>query len=148
MKHIASILFLSALTVLFSCNGTVKEKINTVGGAAGETAGEFFKGVGKGIDDAMQVTIVSPPYIARRGLEFSKTTIASTSEGTDNLLNVYVIFKKEFKGKLSSKVYDPEGHETGRTSVDVEGKAGDAKYVDFEFDKRTNIDSDYKIVIE
>ena len=148
MKHIASIFFLSVLTVLFSCNSSVKEKINTVGDAAGETAGEFFKGVGKGIDNAMEIKIVSPAYISQRGLEFSKTTIASTSEGTDNLLNVYVIFKKDFKGKLSSKVFDASGHETGRASADVEGKAGDAKYVDFEFDKRTNIDSDYKIVIE
>lgn len=148
MKHIASIPLLSALTILLSCNGSVKEKINTVGDAAGETAGEFFKGVGKGIDNAMQVKIVSPPYIAQRGLEFSRTTIAGAGEGTDNLLNVYVIFKKDFKGKLNSKVYDAEGHEAGRASAEVEGKAGDAKYVDFEFDKRTNIDSDYKIVIE
>jgi hypothetical protein len=30
----------------------------------------------------------------------------------------------------------------------VTGEAGEAKYVDFIFDKRTNIDRDYKIVLE
>ena len=146
MKQLLPLLILFALC---SCSGSsVKEKINGAGDAAGQTAGEFFKGVGKGIDEVMELNITSPPYIAQRGLEFSQATLNSNGEGTDNVLNVYVIFKKDYKGNLLSKVFDNKGREAGRATVDLEGKAGEAKYIDFEFDKRTNIDTDYKIVIE
>jgi len=147
MKSRLHLLLLFALLFLFSCHSSVKEKINTVGDAAGETAGEFFKGVGKGIDNALEVKITHPKYITERGLEFGKTTVSSNG-GTDNVLSVYILFKKDFKGRLTSKVFDTKGQETGRTAADVEGKAGEARFTDFVFDTRTNIDSDYRITIE
>ena len=143
-------LFLSALIFLVSAcsHESVKEKVNTVGDAAGETAGEFLKGVGSGMDKAFEVKVSSPKYISDKGLEFSKVTINSAGEGIDNMLNVYVIFKKDFSGKLTAKVFDTKEKEVGRVALQVEGKAEDAKYIDFEFDPRTNIDSDFKIIIE
>ncbi len=137
------------IMLLFSCSGhSVKEKINTVGDAAGQTAGEFFKGVGKGVDKVLEVKITSPASIADKGLQLGKSTVTSANEGTDNVLNVYAIFTKTFSGKLTAKVFDLKNNEIGRAAVEVTGKADDAQYVTFEFDKHTNIDSDFKITIE
>jgi hypothetical protein len=49
---------------------------------------------------------------------------------------------------VTMKVLDAEGLELGRTKVLVKGEPGDAKFVDFVFDTRTNIDRDNKIVME
>ncbi len=140
--------FLLLLFVSSCSHESVKEKVNTVGDAAGETAGEFLKGVGSGMDKAFEVKVTSPKYISDKGLEFSKVNINSSGEGIDNLLNVYVIFKKDFSGKLTAKVFDTKDKEVGRVALQVEAKAEEAKYIDFEFDPRTNIDSDFKIIIE
>jgi hypothetical protein len=45
-------------------------------------------------------------------------------------------------------VYNSDGVELGRTKAMVQGEAGDAQFVDFIFDKRTNIDRDHKVIME
>lgn len=64
------------------------------------------------------------------------------------MLNVYLIFDKKISRNVTMKVMDAEGLELGRTKVLVKGEPGDAKFVDFVFDTRTNIDRDNKIIME
>ena len=45
------------------------------------------------------------------------------------------------------RVINKEGEEYGRIVQEVTGKKDEAKYVDFVFDKRTNIDSKGKLLI-
>jgi hypothetical protein len=59
-----------------------------------------------------------------------------------------MIFDKKMNRNVTMKVLDAEGLELGRTKVLVKGEPGDAKFVDFVFDTRTNIDRDNKIVME
>jgi hypothetical protein len=61
---------------------------------------------------------------------------------------VYVIFTQDFKGSLTAKAYDDNSLEMGRVKIAVEGKKDEAKYVEFHFDKRTNIDSKNMLKIE
>jgi hypothetical protein len=139
--------FLCAL--LISCSSrTVKEKINDAGDMAGQAAGEFAKGVGNGVTKAFEVDIHVSPVLGQKGIKQGKNTVSSDTTGTDNLLNAYLIFDKDFSGKITAKVVDGKSQEMGRTSTMVEGKAGDARFVDFHFDPRTNIDSDSRITIE
>ena len=64
------------------------------------------------------------------------------------MLNVYVIFDKKINKNVIVKVYNNQNEEIGRTKNLISGDAGEAKYFDFIFDKRTNIDRDFKIVME
>ena len=145
MKKTAFLLFLlPVVSFLSSCGHAV----NDAGNAAGKTASEFVKGVGKGIDDAMEIKLKTPPALSEQGLTLGKSTVSSADEGTDNVLSVYVIYGKDFNGKLTAKVYDVKKNEIGRAAVSVVGKANDASYVTFEFPKQTNIDSDDEITIE
>lgn len=109
--------------------------------------GEFSKGLGNGVTKAFDVNITLTPPLLARGLKMGKNTVDSET-GTDNVLNAYFIFDKDFSATLVSKVFDVKGQEMGRTSAMVEGKAGEAKFVGFRFDPHTNIDSDSKITIE
>ncbi|MCW3103082.1 MAG: hypothetical protein JWO09_1522 [Bacteroidetes bacterium] len=147
MKYYFFISLLSA-SFLFSCSSdAVKEKINSAGDLAGQTVGEFSKGLGNGVTKAFDVNITLSPPLLARGLKMGKNTVNSET-GTDNVLNAYFIFEKDFSETLVSKVFDAKGQEMGRTTAVVEGKRGEAKFVDFSFDQHTNIDSDSKITIE
>ena len=127
---------------------TVKDKINQAGDAAGQVTGEFIEGAVKGVQKAFDVKLDLPANLKEKGLEFGKATVSSDSSGTDNLLVVYVVFNKDFKGELTAKVFDDQDLEFGRSRKEIVGKKGDAQFVEFHFDKRTNIDSKNKIIVE
>jgi hypothetical protein len=54
-------------------------------------------------------------------------------------VNVYLIAKNDFKGKLIMKAFNSDKKEIGRSSIEVTIKKDDAKYVDFSFDERTHL---------
>jgi hypothetical protein len=135
--------------MLTACSSnSIKEKINKVGDVAGQTAGEFIEGASKGVQKAFDIKIVLPDGLKEKGVEFGKATVSSDSLGTDNLLVLYVIFNKDFKGKLTAKVFDDQSQEMGRSIVALTGKKDESKFIEFHFDKRTNIDSKNKLTLE
>ena len=137
------------LVVLTSCSGSsVKEKIERVGDAAGQTAGKLAKGIESGINKTFDVQVELPEVLKAQGISLGKTIVSSDANGTDNLLSIYFIFTGNFNDALTVKVFDNKSQEMGRVTVPVEGKKGEAKYIDFHFDKRTNIDSDSKLFIQ
>lgn len=139
----------AVLLLIYSCNSSsIKEKINKAGDIAGQATGEFAEGVAKGVNKAFDVQIDLPQSLKDKGISFGKISVTSDSAGTDNLLSVYVIFNNDFNGTLTAKAFDDKGLEMGRVAVPVEGKASEAKFIDFHFDKRTNIDSKNRLTIE
>jgi len=146
MKHI----FITVLTLtILSCStDTIKGGINKAGDVAGQTAGEFIEGASKGVQKAFDVKIILPQNLKNQGVEFGKTYITSDSIGTDNLLMVYVIFNKPYTDTLVAKVFDDQQLEMGRVAAVVSGVQNEAKFVEFHFDKRTNIDSKNTLTVE
>jgi len=141
---------IAASTLLFTActSSSIKENINKAGDVAGETAGEFIEGASQGLQKAFDVKISLPEGLKEKGVEFGKTTVTSDSLGIDNLLLLYVIFHKDFEGKLTAKAFDNQNLEMGRCMVSLTGKKDEAKYIEFHFDKHTNIDSKNKLTIE
>jgi hypothetical protein len=131
-----------------SCRSTVKEKINSASQNAGATAAEVVKGVKRGIENSFEILIDKSKDPRLATLSLGKTTLTNGEGGSDNRLSVYVIFNAYFKGEIQVKVFDKNGLEMGRNTQTVTGKANDAKYIDFVFDQRTNIDSDSKLMME
>src|SRR6478752_6251285 len=144
-----SIVVLCILAVLAACSSDkIKEKINETGAATGEAIGEFSSGVSSGVEKALEVNIEMSEALKTKGITFGKQTISNDAEGTDNLLIVYVIFNQYYKGEMTAKAFYNKGQEMGRVKISVEGKKDEAQYLEFHFDKRTNIDSDSKITLE
>ncbi|CAN5612146.1 hypothetical protein BH11BAC2_BH11BAC2_10530 [soil metagenome] len=143
-------IYLSFVIVfLVGCSGSaVKEKINQAGDVTGQAVGEFASGVTSGMEKAFDVTVKPSANLIAKGISLGKSTVSSDSGATDNLLTVYVIFKSEFNGALTIKAYDSKGIEMGRVKNDVTGKKEEAQYIEFHFDKRTNIDFDSKLELE
>ena len=143
------VLILVLLVWIFSCStDNIKEGINKAGDVAGQTAGEFIEGAAKGVEKAFDVNVKLPENLKQHGVEFGKTYVTSDTVGTDNLLMVYVIFNKPYSDTLVAKVFDDKHLEMGRVAAVVSGLQNEAKFVEFHFDKRTNIDSKNTLTVE
>ena len=140
-----------ALLLILSCND-VKEKakdtINKGGEAVGETATEFIEGVTEGVDRTLNSKVVLSGALKDQGLTTGKFYIESDSLGRDNKLVIYIITEKDFTGRLTVKVIDKKGLETGRQSLKLNRKAGEAAYHDIIFDDRTDIEVKSSIQID
>ncbi|MBN1952806.1 MAG: hypothetical protein JW801_16505 [Bacteroidales bacterium] len=144
-------LFLSAtvLIILLSCStDTVKKKVNKAGQIAGSVTGEFVEGASKSIEDAFNVQLEINGNLKAKGLEFGKCMVSDDSTGEDNLLTAYVIFNKDFNDTLIAKAFDDHSLEMGRAFLPVKGTENETRYLEFHFDKHTNIDSDSRLTIE
>lgn len=144
-KYIIYTLLITGITACMPSNP--KEKINKGGEVVGEAVGEFMSGVGSGVEKAFDPKIELSESFKEKGLKVGEMQL-SGSEGTDNLLSVYLIFDKDFKDDIMIKAYNENNKEMGRSKLAVEAKKGDASFHDFKFDQRTNIDNNSKLVFE
>lgn len=81
------------------------------------------------------------------GIELGKVNLQSVAGGSDNALDIYLIFNQAYNATLHVKVTDQKGLEMGRSIQAVNVKKGYGGFFTFEFDKRTNIDLDSKILM-
>ena len=146
------ILILVIFTLAVACNNVkdkAKEAINKSGEVMGKGATEFAEGVTAGVDKTLECEINVSPKLVQQGIKTGKFLIENDSCGGEhNKLVLYLIFDKDFKANISVKAYDKKGLEVGRTKAFVSAKAGEAKYTDFSFDKRTYIEVKSKLVVE
>lgn len=122
--------------------------MNKTGEVVAKTGSEFVSGVSKGIEKTFQNDVVFSDQIKNKGLKSGKIIIHGTDTSTDNILTAYLIFDDNFDQKITIKVISDEGQEYGRVTQHITGQKGEAGYVDFVFDKRTNIDGRGKLLIE
>lgn len=141
---------LFALTIsTLACNrikDKTKASVNKVGEVVATAGSEFADGVNKGVEKTFENEIRISEDLTKNGLSIGKTVINSSDSATDNILTVYIIFENDFNQKVTLKTLTDKGLEYGRTSMNIKAGAGDAKYFDFAFDKRTNLDG--KSIIE
>lgn len=126
-----SIVVMALVLSLAACkdDASVSQK---AGSAISGTAADFVAGLGEGVDKRMTVTLQADPALAARGL--TVTQGKSRGMGSKNAA-VYVVADKPFKGKLVARALDGEGTEIGRSVVEEEFAADDARYVTFTFNE-------------
>ncbi len=148
MKNYKLFIFLSISYFFVACSGgAIKEKINQTGDAVGQAAGELTKGVVTGVDKSSDARVELSADLTAKGVQLGKVLV-NDSTGRDNLLTIYTVFNSDFSGTITAKIYDVKNLEIGRTSVKVAAQKNEAKYLEFLFDKRTNIDFGGKIIVE
>lgn len=144
-------LFIFFAVTLCSCNWAkekTKAAVNKTGEAVAKTGSEFAQGLSKGIEKTFRNEIVLTDQLKKQGLQTGKIIIRSTDSTSDNILTAYLIFENNFDQDITIKVIDEGGQEYGRVTQNIEGHKGEAKYIDFVFDKRTNIDSKGKLLFQ
>ena len=121
-------------TYLTSCHGTSKK--------VGETGTEIVTSIKEGIDKNLECTIELSAALQNKGMKTGKFII------NHNTLSVYLIFDNDFNENVMARVSDKFGKEYGRVAQNITAKKAEAKFIDFVFDKRVDIESKSKIVIE
>lgn len=150
MRFFNLLIIIAAFTIS-SCNWAkdkAKGAANKTGEVVAKTGSEFVDGVGKGIEKTFSNEILVSDNLKTAGLKTGKILIRSTDSTTDNILSAYLIFEKDLDQKVTVKVFDEKGLEYGRTTQTIVAKANEAKYFDFIFDHRTNIEGKGKISFE
>lgn len=137
---------------LSSCDyvgNKTKKAINKTGEAIGEGSSEFAKGVSTGVDNTFNSTIEISETLKQKGISYGKFSITEdTGTSHKNKLVIYLIFDKVFNGNITAKVFDRNNREYGRVSLPVSAKQAEARYIDFIFDRRTDIENNSKFVVE
>jgi len=134
-----------------SCNWAkekTKQTVNKTGEVIGKAGSEFADGVSKGVEKTFENDVKISEQLTKQGLQTGKILINSTDSTTDNILTAYLIFNDNIAREVTVKVFSPAGKEYGRARQMVKGQKGEARYVDFVFDKRTNIDGKGTIQFE
>jgi hypothetical protein len=144
------ILALGLTFFLFSCNSfkeKSKDTINKAGEVVGKAGSEFADGMRKGVEKTFSNPVELSAALKAK-LQTGKVLIAGTDSTTDNIVSAYLIFNEATDQPVTMKLFSDAGQEFGRATVAVKGAKGEAKYQDFVFDKRTNIDGKGKITME
>jgi hypothetical protein len=145
--------YILVLFILFatSCNWAKKKSKDTLNGAGEVVAragSEFVNGVSKGVQKTFRNQVILSDRLSKQGLKTGRILINSADNATDNILTAYLIFDDNLEQNITVKVYDESGQEYGRVTQPIRGNKGEARYVDFLFDKRTIIDGRGKISFE
>lgn len=132
------------LLIITSCN-SIKDKTNQTIHKTAETVGEVgtkvVTKIGDGVANTLKSQILIDTALIRSGIENGKFMFNDDKEGNHNILSVYFIFNKNFDGQLQVFAFDESQLEYGRATTKVTAKAGEAKYIDFMFDKRVNLEN-------
>ena len=127
---------------------SIKENINKTGDAAGQAIGEFASGVSTGVKKAIEPKIELTDDLKNKGIALGKTVVSSDSLGKDNILVAYIIFNSDYTGTITAKAFDNKNLEIGRVKQPVKARKDETQYLEFRFDKRTDIDNDSRIALE
>ena len=144
---VAGLTFILAITSCDRVKETAKISINKTGEKVGKGTSEFITGVSSGVDKTFQSQVELSQKLAEKGLHFGKYKLEA-KDGKRNTLAIYLIFDENLKQTINAKVFDGKGLEYGRTSLLVSGKKGEARYFDFVFDDRTDLESRSKFTLE
>ena len=150
MNRIVSLFLLSTTLFCFSCNRAkekAKDAINKTGETVGKGVSEFADGLKEGVTKTFDCKLEVSKDLSTKGISTGKFNIETDSSAANKVV-VYLIFEKDFNQTVKAKVFDTDHKEYGRTSITISAKAGEAKFVDFVFDQRTDIESRSKIVFE
>jgi hypothetical protein len=134
-----------------SCNWAkekTKETVNKTGEVIGKAGSEFANGVSQGVEKSFENEVKISEQLTKQGLQTGKILISGTDSTTDNILTAYLIFNDNIAREVTVKVFSSTGQEYGRVKQKIKGQKGEANYVDFVFDKRTNIDGKGTIQFE
>ncbi len=113
--------------------------------SASEGLGEALKGINSGYDKSINQAKVLTDSIFSKTFEIGRTE--KIYNDTIKKVTIYLISNKSFDNKVSLKAYDQAKKEIGRSTKKVKMSEDDAKFVDFEFDKRTPLlQADYFVI--
>lgn len=113
----------------------------------GEITGKTVTAFGKSAYDGVETVLKNKTEI-QSSLKQNGIEVGKILNEQNNMLQVYIIFNKDYKGNVTVRVKDINNEEIGRSTVYIEGKSGQADYKSFVFNQLTDIPEQSTIFIE
>ena len=138
MTHFKSrsvLLLFCWMPYITGCGGAADQNAGAVGEAIGENVTDFAKGVGKGIDNKLQISTEISPALSEQGVTMTvakQGPLQADSESAKTI-SVYCIAARAFEATLIARAYNLDNQEIGRAKADVKFADDDAQYVTFSF---------------
>ncbi|KUJ61529.1 hypothetical protein AR687_12680 [Flavobacteriaceae bacterium CRH] len=108
--------------------------------SASKGIGDVIKGMNSGVNESINTSkVIADPSFTVNFDECKAEKIYGADAEKHKKVTIYLIAKKDFKGKILLKAFDEDKKEIGRSSLEVSIEKDDAKYVDFVFDERTHL---------
>jgi hypothetical protein len=109
--------------------------------ALSEGLGAVIKGTEEGFDKSLtKVKLKADTSVSVFGCQIGKCGKYFSDSLRTNVVSVYTVFNENFNKEFILYAFDGENLEVGRVKQKLNEKEGAARYVDFAFDKRVNID--------
>lgn len=115
-----------------------------------EGVGAIIKGAEEGFDKGLtKVNVKADTSVAVYGIKIGKSGKYFNDSLKVNAVSVYMVFEENVNTDVIMTATDKDNQEVGRVKQKVNEKEGTAKYIDFIFDKRTNIDivKEFKLAV-
>ena len=135
MRHSCIALVLAAVA-LAGCGGGGDSTAKKTGQKIGEGVGDLVSGVSKGLDDRMTVKVVLSDPLKAAGVTTTVAKVILDDPAKSKSISVYFIAAKPLAGNFVARAVNAGGQEIGRAKAPVAFRAGDAEYVQFDFDER------------
>ncbi|WP_118975504.1 hypothetical protein [Taibaiella koreensis] len=154
VRRISYFTFIVAMTTMAtvsSCNRArekAKQSVNYAGAVVGKGSSEFLDGVADGVSQSFDCTLELAKVLQSKGVKGGKFRITTSNNGHENVVSVYLIFDKDYKGPVSARIFDSKDQEYGRATASLDVRAGSAGFTDLVFDERTNIERKSRILLE
>lgn len=154
VKRISYFTFIVAITTIAtvsSCSRAkekARQSVNYAGAVVGKGSSEFAEGFSEGISQSFDCSLELSRLLQEKGIKGGKIKITTGHSDAENVVSIYLIFDKDYKGQVSAKIFDSKNQEYGRTTANVACPAGTAHYIDFVFDHRTAIERKSRILLE
>jgi hypothetical protein len=125
--------------ILAFCISLIGCDAKDVGKSVGESVSDFAEGVGEGADEKLMVKVDPGDKFKERGFKITTAKRKSITGATGKSVELYVISTNKAMVELIMIVYDDKSQEIGRSKVKATFEDNDAKYIDFDFDKRVDM---------
>lgn len=139
------------LILLQSCDWAsekARKTVNKTGEVVAKTGAEFADGIKQGIEESFENKINLSDKLIMEGVSKGKMQVLDSDSAAKHILSAYLIFDQPFHRSITVKLFTKDNTEYGRTSLYVNAGKGEARYIDFVFDKRTQIDKGGTINLE
>ena len=139
------------LFIFISCDWAKEKTKNTVnksGEIVAKTGSEFVDGVSKGVEKTFENDVVVSEELKKAGLKTGKIVVNNSDSAQNNVITAYLIFDKKFNQNVIIKILNEDNNEYGRSNQIITAGKNEAKYFDFGFDKRTQIEGKGKLLFE
>lgn len=147
MKYLSTFFLLLTIISCQKVKQSTKDVLQEGTAVLEKTANQVFEQVeNDGLSGDKSYYLWITDTLRDKGLVVGKQKIVETDTG--DIISIYLIFNQDFSENILTTIHDKSGAEYARFSLLVEGKANEARFVNFTSQESLHIERQSKVVLQ